>query len=102
MRNPATARRVPPAPTEEEFFVRFTIEALLGLIADLRCRVEHTGTQREVHQLLLAEAHIAEAVGLLTLIQPTPSVRESHNLSPNHRAGRRLQQAGRPRLEVVF
>jgi len=102
MRKHATIRRVPSAPTDDDFFIRLTIEALMGLITDLRCRVEQTGTQREVAQVLLAGAHINEGVGILRTIHPTPSVRESHNLTPHRYAGRPVQQAGRPRLEVVF
>jgi hypothetical protein len=102
MRKHAAIRRVPPAPTEEDFFIRLTRDALMGLIRDLRRRVEQTGTPREAAQVLLAEAHISEAVGLLKRIQPTPSVCESHELRPHRHAGTRVQQAGRPRLHVVF
>jgi hypothetical protein len=74
MRRPAIVRRVPSAPTDEDFFIRLTIDALMGLIADLRCRVEQTGTRHQVAQVLLAQAHIDEATGLLRAIQPTLSV----------------------------
>jgi hypothetical protein len=102
MRKHATIGRVPSAAIEEGFFVRFTIEALTGLITDLRCRVEQTGSQREVAQVLLAEAHIDEATDMLRTIQPTPSVRESHKLSPDRHAGRPVRQVERSRLQVVF
>jgi hypothetical protein len=78
MRRPATMRRVPPAPTDEDFFIRLATDALTSVMADLRCRVEHTGTRRSVAQVLLAEAHVAEAVGLLRTIQPIPSAREAN------------------------
>jgi hypothetical protein len=102
MQKHATIRRVPTTPTDEYFFIRLTIDALMGLIGDLRCRVEQTGTQRQVAQVLLAGAHIDEGVGILRTIQPTPSVRESHERSLDRHVGRRVQEAGRPRLQVVF
>jgi hypothetical protein len=102
MRKPATVRRVPPAPTDDDFFVRFTIDALIGLMTDLRDRVEQSGTRREVAQVLLAEAHVDEAVGLLRTVQPAPSLRESHKLSPDRHAARRVQRVGRRGLQVVF
>jgi hypothetical protein len=73
MRRPATRRRVPPAPTGEDFFNRLATDALTSVMTDLRRRVEHSGTERSVAQVLLAEAHVAEAVGLLRAIQHTPS-----------------------------
>jgi hypothetical protein len=73
MRKPVIVRRVPAPPTDEDFFIRLTTHGLMGLIADLRHRVEQSGTPRSVAQVLLAEAHIAEAVGLLRGIQPTPT-----------------------------
>ncbi len=102
MRRPATMRRVPRAPTDEGFFIRLATDALMGVMTDLRRRVEHKGTRRSVAQVLLAEAHIDEAIGLLKAIQSMPRMRESHELRPYRHAGRRLQQAGRPRLHVVF
>jgi hypothetical protein len=77
MRRPAILRRIPSAPTDENFFIRLTTDGLMGLITDLRHRVENTGTRRSVAQVLLAEAHIDEAVGLLRAIQPAPKVRKS-------------------------
>jgi hypothetical protein len=70
MPNPAVVRRVPTAPTDEDFFIRLATHGLTELIADLRRRVERSGTPRSIAQILLAEAHIAEAVGLLRAIQP--------------------------------
>lgn len=76
MRRPTIVRRVPPAPTDEDFFIRLTTDALIGLIADLRRRLERGGRPRSVAQVLLAEAHIDEAVGLLRTIQPAPGAHE--------------------------
>jgi hypothetical protein len=99
MRKPATARRVLPAPAEDDFFVRPTIEAIMDLIADLRCRLEKSGTPRVFAQVLLAEAHIAEAVGLLRTIQPVRSVGEPDLHRPSPRpplhACKQVQRAGR-------
>jgi hypothetical protein len=73
MRRPAIVRSVPAAPTDDDFFIRLTAHALTGLIADLRRRLEQSGKSRSVAQVLLAEAHIAEAVGLLRAIHPMPT-----------------------------
>lgn len=73
MRRPATVRRDVSAPPDESFFIRLAADALTSVMTDLRRRVEHTGTRRSVAQVLLAEAHVAEAVGLLRAIQHTPS-----------------------------
>jgi hypothetical protein len=73
MRNHATMRQVPPKPEDEDFFVRLATDALITVMTDLRCRVEHSGTPRSIAQVLLAEAHVAEAVGLLRTIQPMPT-----------------------------
>jgi hypothetical protein len=80
MRRPATRRRVPLAPTDEDFFIRLATDALTSVMTDLRCRVEHTGTLRSVAQVLLAEAHIAEAVGLL---RATQRIRSASELAPS-------------------
>jgi hypothetical protein len=82
MRRAATIRRVPPAPTDEGFFIRLATDALTSVMTDLRRRVEHTGTRCSVAQVLLAEAHIAEAVGLLRAIQPMPRMRDIISLRP--------------------
>jgi len=99
MRKPATVRRVLPAPTEEDFYIRIATDALTSVITDLRCRVEHLGNPRAVAQVLLAEAHIAEAVGLLRTIQPAPGIQKDdfHRPSPSPPlyAGNRVQRAGR-------
>lgn len=99
MRRPATIRRVPPAPTGEDFFIRLATDALMSVMADLGCRVEHTGTPRSVAQVLLAEAHIAEAVGLLRTIQPKVDVREADlhrsSVSANISVCKRIQRPGR-------
>jgi hypothetical protein len=100
MRRPATIRRAPPAPTDEGFLIRLATEALTSVMTDLRCRVEHTGTRRSVVQVLLAEAHIAEAVSLLRAIQPISSLREFASarpvLSPAPPTRSRVQQPRRP------
>lgn len=100
MRRPATRRRVPPAPTGEDFFNRLATDALTSVMTDLRRRVEHSGTERSVAQVLLAEAHIAEAVGLLRAIQPMPSEREfappGPLLSQAPHARTRMERARRP------
>jgi hypothetical protein len=104
MPRPAIVRRVRAAPTDEDFFIRLTTHGLLELIADLRRRVERSGTPRAVAQVLLAEAHIAEAVGLLRAIQPMPSKCELAAPGPLLRAAphartqpQRAQRAPRPR-----
>jgi hypothetical protein len=105
MRRPANMRRVPPAPIEENFFIRLAAGGLASIMADLRRRVEHTGTRRSIAQVLLAQAHIDEAVGLLSAIPPTPRVREFafrraqlgstvHACSQVQRAGRRHRAHG--------
>jgi len=48
MRKPATTKRVPPAPADEEFFLRLTTDGLMSLMTDLRRRLERTGTRRSV------------------------------------------------------
>jgi len=76
MRRPVTMKSVRPAPADE-YFIRFTVDALMSLITDLRTRVVQTGTRREVAQILLAEAHIDEVACILRTIQPAPSLREA-------------------------
>jgi hypothetical protein len=76
MPRPEIIKSVRPAPGDEDF-IRLTIDALVGLITDLRARVVQTGTRREVAQILLAEAHINEVAGILRTIQPAPNVREA-------------------------
>src|ERR1700689_4230994 len=75
MRRPGTIKSVRPAPADE-YFIRLTIDTLMGLITDLRTRVVQTGSRREVAQILLAEAHPHEAAGFWRTIQPMPNVRE--------------------------
>ncbi len=100
MRKSATTKVDAPPATGEDFFVRFTIDALLGLMTDLCCRVEEAGTRREASQVLLAKAHIDEAVGLLRTIQPVPIPREIASarrmLSPAPLARSLVQQPRRP------
>ena len=85
MRKSATRRVKPPTPTNEDFCIRLAADALVSVITDLRNRVERSGTPRSVAQVLLVEAHIAEAVGLLRMIQPMPSLREVAPLGPSLR-----------------
>jgi len=100
MRRPGTIKSVRPAPADE-YFIRLTIDTLMGLITDLRTRVVQTGSRREVAQILLAEAHIDEAAGILRTIQPTPNVREvtlrGTMLRPTGDVRRQLLRAGSPR-----
>jgi hypothetical protein len=100
VRRAATTKRVLPAPTDEDFFIRTATEALMSLIADLRRRLERTGTRRSAAQALLAEAHMDEAVHLLRTIQPTPSVHESgfrrSELTPARPTCSRVPLPGRP------
>jgi hypothetical protein len=100
MRRPVTMKSVRPAPADE-YFIRFTVDALMSLITDLRTRVVQTGTRREVAQILLAEAHIDEAAGILRTIQPTPNVREATLrgtiLRPAGHVRRQLLRAGSQR-----
>lgn len=98
MRRPADMRRVPLVPTDDNLFVQLSADALVSVIADLRCRVEHAGTPRQVAQVLLAEAHIAEAVGLLKTIQPASSAGKlsvrTPTTGPARRGCRTMLRAG--------
>src|SRR5271156_4792000 len=76
MRRSATNRCVPTAPTDEAFFIRSATDAIASVMADLRHRIEHMGNPRSFAQVLLADAHIDEAVGLLRTIRPAPSMPE--------------------------
>jgi hypothetical protein len=67
MRSPVSNRHQSPVPTNESFFIPLAADVLVSVIMDLRCRVKHTGSRREVAQVLLAGAHIDEAVGLLRI-----------------------------------
>ena len=100
MPRPGTIKSVRPAPADEEF-IRLTLDALMGLMTALRTRVVQTGTRRDVTQILLAEAHIDEAAGILRTIQPTPNVREvtlrGTMLRPTGDVRRQLLRAGSPR-----
>jgi hypothetical protein len=101
MPRPAIVRRVPTAPANDDLYVRLTTHGLLGLIADLRRHVEQSGTPRSVAQVLLAEAHIAEAVGLLRAIQPVATECELARAAPLLRAAAdarsRVQRLRQPR-----
>jgi hypothetical protein len=96
MRRPATHRRIPPAPTNENLIIQIAADALMSVITDLCRRLQYTGTPRSVAHVLLAEAHVDEAVGLLRTIQPNQSVRESSFLRPALTAARQI--CGRVRL----
>jgi hypothetical protein len=100
MPRPATVRRVPLAPTDVDFFIRLATDAIMGVMTELRLRVERAGTSRSVAQVLLAEAHIDEAIGLLKAIQPMPSMREFTSarpvLSPAPPAPSRVLRVRRP------
>jgi hypothetical protein len=100
MRKLATVRRVPLAPTDDDFLFHLAADALVSVIAELRCRVQHTSTRRQVAQVLLAGAHIDEAVGLLRAIQSAPSPYElgvgESTTPPARRARCSLLRAGCP------
>ncbi len=97
MRKSATVRFALTTSTNEEFCIRLAAGALVSVMTDLRRRLEHSGTPRSVAQVLLAEAHVAEAVGLLRTIQPMPSIREFRppgtSQSPSPYVGNRVQRA---------
>jgi hypothetical protein len=76
VRKSAAIRLAVPTPTNEEFRIRLAGDALLSMMKDLRNRADDSGTPHSVAQVLLAEAHIAEAVGLLRAIYPIPSLLE--------------------------
>ena len=99
MRKSATVRRVAPGPIDEGFCIRLSADTLVSVMTDLRRRVEHSGAPRSVAQILLAEAHVAEAVGLLRTILPPTGVRTSgfHSPSPSppHHDHTRVQRAER-------
>ena len=99
VRKSATARRVPPAPIDESYYIGIATDALTSVITELRCRVEQMGNPRSVAQVLLAEAHIAEAVGLLRANRPAQSAGEAdfHLPSPGSslHARNRVQRVGR-------
>jgi hypothetical protein len=95
MPRPGTIKSVRPAPADEEF-IRLTLDALMGLMTALRTRVVQTGTRRDVTQILLAEAHIDEAAGILRTIQSTPNVREA-----TFRGTTMLRPAGRVRKQLL-
>jgi hypothetical protein len=94
MPRPGTIKSVRPAPADEDF-IRLTLEALMGLMTALRTRVMQTGTPREVTQILLAEAHIDEAAGILRTIPSTPNVGEATF------RGAMLRPAGRVRKQLL-
>lgn len=99
MRKSVTLRSERPTPMNEGFCIRLAADALVSVMTDLRRRVEHSGTPRAIAQVLLAEAHVAEAVGLLRTILPTTGVRtagtQSPSPSPPHHDHTRVQRAER-------
>jgi hypothetical protein len=87
------------APSDTNFFVHLTPDVLIREIADLRCRVEHAGSRRQIAQALLAKAHIDKAVGLLRTIEPAPSTHELDiHGSTKPQARRPMLRAGREYL----
>lgn len=100
MRRTTIVRHRPTVQINNDFRVDLVEDALLSAIADLRCRVERTGTRREVSQVVLAGAHIDEAVGVLRTIQAGPSAYELDvrgSTAPRTRRVRRLLlRAGHP------
>ena len=100
MRRPVNVRREPRAQIDDDLHVAVAADALLGVIADLLARAERTGTRREVAQVVLAAAHVDEAVGLLRTIQAAPNAYQSGvrgSAMPSiRRPCRPLLRAGRP------
>jgi hypothetical protein len=100
MRRPVIVTCEPRVQMEDDLRVDVAADALLGVIADLLGRAERTGTRREVAQVVLAAAHVDEAVGLLRTIQPAPNACElgvrGSTMRPARRPCRPLLRAGRP------
>ena len=97
MRRPVIVRREPRAQIDEDLHVDVAADALLGVIADLLGRAERTGTRREVAQIVLAAAHVDEAVGLLRTIQPAPNAYELGGRGSTTRRARRPCRPSRTR-----
>jgi hypothetical protein len=80
-------------PSDEDRFICIAADDLLAAMTELHSRLIHTGTPRMVAQVLLAEAHVSEAIGLLRSILPKPrapsAVVCAQPHSPRHAARRR-------------
>jgi hypothetical protein len=100
MRRPVIVRREPRAQIDDDLRVDVAADSLLGVVAELLGRAERTGTRREIAQVVLAAAHVDEAVGLLRTIQPAPNPCELAVRGSTMRRARRpcrpLLRAGRP------
>lgn len=68
----ARAARTPPKPIDEARLVFLTADALVRIMEKLRRRLVHVGTPLAPARVLLAEAHILEAVAILRAIPSKP------------------------------
>lgn len=73
MASAARTARTPPKPVDEARLILLTADALVRIMEELRRRLVHVGTPLAPARVLLAEAHILEAVTILRSIPPKPS-----------------------------
>ncbi|MGA7915029.1 MAG: hypothetical protein WCA00_07325 [Candidatus Acidiferrales bacterium] len=72
MGSPLRPRRGHPEPLDDVGLVLFAADALVRMMSELRRSVVHTGAGGTATPVLLAEAHLLEAVGILRTISAKP------------------------------
>lgn len=68
MGSPLGKKRGHPEPLDDVGLVLFAADTLIRVMSELHRRVVHTGAGCSATPVLLAEAHILEAVGILRSI----------------------------------
>ncbi|MGA7854449.1 MAG: hypothetical protein WCA15_14075 [Candidatus Acidiferrales bacterium] len=74
MGSPVRNKRGQPEPLDDVELVLFAADTLIRVMTELHRRVVHTGAGCADNPVLLAEAHILEAVGILRSISTKPRV----------------------------
>ncbi len=101
MGSPAPNRRDPLQPSDEDRFICIAADDLLAAMTELHSRLIHTGTPRMVAQVLLAEAHVSEAIGLLRSILPKPRAPSAVVCAQPHSPRHAARAAVKPTLKVL-
>lgn len=65
MASAARAARTPPKPVDEARLILLAADALVNIAAELHRELLPSQTSRTAAAVLLAEAHVSEAVGIL-------------------------------------
>jgi hypothetical protein len=81
MASSARPAHTPSKPVDEARLILLAADALITIMAELRLRIVHTRNPLASARVLLAEAHVLEAVSILRSI-PSEPIAESEMASP--------------------